>query len=114
MQAETMTHHNSAQKQGGKIDGQLTDSAALFTALSRELAEALRAIALEAEAGRTGIEQRQAALTMALAQAKRMEALLDGRRERDGDSGAGPLDLDAVRDQIGCRLHRLRSCCKAG
>lgn len=40
--------------------------------------------------------------------------LNDLRRKQSGIAGEYGLDLDAARDQIGCRLGRLAACCGAG
>ena len=38
----------------------------------------------------------------------------DGATDRRGGGRDDDLDLDAVRSQIGCRLARLRECCREG
>ncbi|MFQ6552831.1 hypothetical protein AAD018_010875 [Aestuariibius insulae] len=100
---------------GDEFDGQLTESRVLFKALSDDLAAALRSLDGDCASGARAVKQRRAALVAALEHAKAVEAWIDDERDKTGRGGkASPLDLDAVRHQIGCRLHRLRSCCKAG
>ncbi|SDE19518.1 hypothetical protein [Limimaricola pyoseonensis] len=38
----------------------------------------------------------------------------DWLSKQSGDLAAGEIDLDAARHRIGCRLDRLRACCREG
>ena len=50
-----------------------------------------------------------------LKQAKETEALLDrNKRDRAGIARDYALDLDVARLEVGCRLGRLRTCCREG
>ncbi|MGR3271315.1 hypothetical protein DU478_04845 [Thalassococcus profundi] len=47
--------------------------------------------------------------------ARETEAELDtAKRQRDGISEGYGIDLDHARTEIGCRLARLRTCCRSG
>lgn len=91
------------------------DAVLLMRAVRTTLADLLRRV-IEGETGALKeIAAKQAELETALRRVFDAEAKLHDWMERHGGGGAagGGLDLEAARNEIGCRLHRLRSCGEA-
>lgn len=87
------------------------DSVLLLTSVRSTLAALLRAVV--ASGGPTKeVMTKQLELESALKRAfdaeQKYHDWLDKSRDR---LAPGEIDLDAIRTEIGCRLHRLRSCC---
>ncbi len=95
----------------------LKDTIALLTAVHREVA----AILVRAREGDTGavheLTDRNGELEDALLRVMKAEQKLDEWNDRSTGYGArsrgGEIDFDAVRHEIGCRLARIRECCRS-
>jgi len=90
----------------------LDDGALLLRSVRHTLAELLRS----ASAGQGGalreVGGKQSELESALKRVFDAEQKYhDWNAKHSGHAGPGEIDLDAVRDQIGCRLARIRECC---
>lgn len=89
-------------------------------AIARELRTIREMVAVlrdKVEAGETGTggeaAKALADLRVWLKHAKETEVQIERhRREHASIRGSYGLDLDAARDAVGCRLDRLRSCCR--
>ena len=91
------------------------DAVVLLQAVRSSLADLLRRV-MEGETGAVkDVSSKQAELESALKRVFEVESKYHDwiRRER-GAVAPGEIDLDAARTEIGCRLHRLRSCNDAG
>lgn len=88
------------------------DAVLLLSAVRSTLADLLRAAVAGEAANLREIVAKQAELESALRRVFETEERYHGRNgQRGGD--AGDIDFDALRAEIGCRLHRLRECCRA-
>lgn len=105
---EPQTGPSSLSKAIEVAEGQLTD----LTALAGELLE-------EIKAGNLDTVKDAAKAADELRKILRLAIELEVRNERDrkreaGVSGSYGLDLEQARADIGCKLGRLRRCCRAG
>ncbi|OSQ52009.1 hypothetical protein [Marivita geojedonensis] len=85
----------------------------------RAIREMVAALRRKVEAGETGTASEAAKaladLRVWLKHAKETEVQIERhRREHAAIDGAYGLDLDAARVAVGCRLDRLRQCCREG
>lgn len=87
------------------------DAAVLLTAVRRTLAELLERVIEGDAAVLRDVASKQMDLETALKRVFEAEQKYHERIERErGTAGGDDIDFDAIRDQIGCRLHRLRAC----
>ncbi|WP_133065049.1 hypothetical protein [Flavimaricola marinus] len=90
------------------------DSLILLTSLR----DALAALVLDLRNGRLNaipdIATKQLELEIALKHAFEMERTFnEWQQKENGEPAADAVDLDSVRNEIGCRLARLRACCRS-
>lgn len=83
--------------------------------LNRNISQTLKAVLELVEAGELGeialLPKQMAQLNTVVAEIRKREAELD---DRNGSQLAeGEIDFDALRREIGCRLGRIRRCCKS-
>lgn len=95
-----------------------TERAAIAQEL-RAIREMVAALRSKVEAGETGTSgeasKALADLRTWLKHAKETEVQIERhRREHAAIDGSYGLDLDAARVAVGCRLDRLRTCCREG
>ncbi|MCL3883704.1 hypothetical protein [Marivita sp. GX14005] len=103
----------TASEEGGALE---SERAAIARELAtiREMVAALREKVEAGESGTGGEAGRILSdLRVWLKHAKETEVQIERhRRETARVSGSYGLDLDAARDVVGCRLDRLRKCCR--
>jgi hypothetical protein len=98
----------------GGFEKEIEDARALLTSVRRTLALLL----VEVQEGDAGalkeIAGKQSELESALRRVFDTEQRYHEWRNRQAGAAApGDIDFDLIRHEIGCRLHRLRECCKA-
>jgi len=95
----------------------LKDTIALLTAVHREVATVLVRAREGDPAAVHELAARNGELEDALLRVMKAEQKLDEWNDRSTGHGArsrgGEIDFDAVRHEIGCRLARIRECCRS-
>ena len=105
----------TAEEEGSMLDEERAAITQELRAI-REMVMRLRETVEAGDAG-TGVEVGKllADLRTWLKHAKETEVhIVRHRRETAKINGSYGLDLDAARDVVGCRLDRLRRCCREG
>lgn len=109
-----MSKPEAAQADDGDVARLRADAVLLLRSVRATLADLLRDL-VDGAPGLKEVTAKQAELETALKRAFDAEQKYHDWLDRDRSRLApGEIDLDAVRAEIGCRLHRLRSCCADG
>lgn len=114
--AETiMSDQNGPLTQGASaVKEHFDDGVELLSAVRHTLADLLRAVRDGSPAALKEVVNKQSELESALKRVFDAEQKYnDWNAKHSGLAAPGEIDLDAVRDQIGCRLARIRECCNS-
>ena len=107
-----MEQDNPVQLDAEGLKALRHDAAVLLTAVRRTLADLLERVVGGDAAVLKDVASKQMDLETALKRVFEAEQKYHERIEREhGTAGGDFIDFDAIRDEIGCRLHRLRACC---
>lgn len=100
---------------GPAIERHFADALLLLRSVRGTLADLLRDLLDGGESSLRDLTGKQAELETALKRAFEAEAKWNEWQDKRGERAAGStLDLAAVREEIACRLARLRACCEEG
>jgi hypothetical protein len=98
---------------GPAIERHFADALTLLRAVRATLADLLRDLLEGGEASLRDLTGKQAELETALKRAFEAEAKWNDWQAKRGEGRPGSdIDLSAVREEIACRLARLRACCE--
>lgn len=107
-----MTKTRTTLEDGPAIERHFADALMLLRAVRVTLADLLRDLLDGGDSSLKDLTAKQAELESALKRAFEAEAKWNDWQGKRGEGAGSEIDLDAVREEIACRLARLRTCCE--
>ena len=110
----TKTTRTDPPSADGGMAKEMQDARLLLTKVRSTLADLLATVVGGDGSALKDAVLKQSELESALKRVFDAEQKYHDWAKRNGGSDASDIDYDAIRDQIGCRLARLRDCCQEG